>query len=51
MEEPEKYNDVEKDTLQYCVQGTFTPNGYRRGQTDTRWQSLDKLTAVQPRGL
>ena len=44
MKNPEKYNTVKKDVLQYLVQGTFTPDGYARGQTDTRWQSLRELT-------
>ena len=35
MAAPAKYNDVKKNTLQFCVQGTFTPEGYARGQTDT----------------
>ena len=30
--------------LQFCVQGTFTPENYDRGQVDTRWQSLHQLT-------
>ena len=44
MAAPEKYNDVKKNALQFCVQGTFTPEGFQRGQTDTRWQSLEQLT-------
>ena len=31
--------------LQLCVQGTFIPDGYERGTTDTRWQSVDELMA------
>ena len=44
MKAAEKYNDVEKSSVEYCVQGTFTPEGYARGQTDTRWQTLAQLT-------
>ena len=46
MSKPEKYNDVEKDSLQFCVQGTFTVEGYMydKGSTDTRWQTLEQLT-------
>lgn len=44
MKDAEKFNDVKKNALQFCVQGTFTPEGYQRGRIDTRWQTLDQLT-------
>ena len=37
MKEPDKYNDVEKDALQFCVQGT------NQGRIDTRWQTVEEL--------
>ena len=45
MKPAEKFNDVKKSTLQLCVQGTSIPNGYERGNTDTRWQSIEELVA------
>ena len=45
MKPPERYNDIEKRTLQLCVQGTFVPEGYDRGCVDTRWQSIEELSA------
>ena len=44
MKAPEKYNDVKKNALQFCVQGTFTAAGYARGAMDTRWQTVDELS-------
>ena len=43
MKPAERFNDVKKTVLQLCVQGTFIPDGYTRGTTDTRWQSIDEL--------
>ena len=43
MKGAERYNDIAKNNMQYCVQGTFTVEGYARGHTDTRWQKLDEL--------
>ena len=40
----DKFNDVKKNTLQFCVQGTFKAEGYRRGPTDVRCQTLEQLT-------
>ena len=40
----DRLNDVKKTTLQLCVQGTFKAEGYRRGPTDVRWQTLEQLT-------
>ena len=40
----DKFNDVKKDALHFCVQGTFKAEGYARGPTDVRWQSLQQLT-------
>ena len=45
MKPAERFNDVRKTVLQLCVQGTFVPDGYERGTTDTRWQSVDELVA------
>ena len=45
MKPAEKYNDVKKTALQLCVQGTFVPEGYDRGCTDTRWQTMDELVS------
>ena len=45
MKPAERFNDVKKTVLQLCVQGTFIPDGYERGTTDTRWQSIDELVA------
>ena len=45
MKPAERYNDVKKSTLQLCVQGTFVPEGYERGCVDTRWQSIEELSA------
>ena len=45
MKPAERFNDVKKTVLQLCVQGTFIPDGYERGTTDTRWQSVDELMA------
>ena len=44
MKPDERLNDVKKNSLQYCVQGTFTAEGYARGVMDTRWQTLEQLT-------
>ena len=44
MGSDDKFNDIKKSTLQFCVQGTFKAEGYTRGPTDVRWQSLDQLT-------
>ena len=41
-----KYNSIKKTSLQFCVQGTFIPEGYERGTTDTRWQTVDELVAA-----
>ena len=38
----DKMNDVKKSELHFCVQGTFKAEGYRRGPTDVRWQSLEQ---------
>ena len=43
MSAPQKYNDVKTDALQLCVQGTFTVEGYAKGRTDTRWQTIAEL--------
>ena len=45
MGSDDKFNDVKKSTLQFCVQGTFkAEDGTRAGPTDVkrraRWQSL-----------
>ena len=40
MSAPQQYNDVKTDALQLCVQGTFTVEGYAKGRTDTRWQTI-----------
>ena len=45
MKPAERYNDVKKAAVQLCVQGSFVPEGYARGVTDTRWQSIEELTA------
>ena len=39
-----KFNDVNKNKLHFCVQGTFKADGYERGPIDIRWQSLEQLT-------
>ena len=39
-------NDVKTDALQLCVQGTFTVEGYARGRTDTRWQTIAELAEL-----
>ena len=44
MAKPARYNDIKKSALQFCVQGEFTCEGYARGETDTRWQSLQQLS-------
>ena len=44
MKPDEKFNDVKKNSLQFCVQGTFTAEGYARGLTDTRWQTVQQLS-------
>ena len=44
MKPDEKFNDVKKTNLQFIVQGTFTAEGYAKGMTDTRWQTLEQLT-------
>lgn len=44
MKPDDKFNAVKKNSLQYCVQGTFTAEGYARGMVDTRWQTLEQLT-------
>ena len=44
MSTDDKFNDVKKSTLHFCVQGTFKAEGYKRGPTDVRWQSLEQLT-------
>ena len=44
MKADDKFNDVEKTSLHYLVQGTFTAEGYARGVVDTRWQTLQQLT-------
>ena len=41
---PARYNNISKSVLQYCVQGTFTVEGYAKGHDDTRWQTLAQLT-------
>ena len=46
MRSAERYNDVNKKAPQFCVQGTFLPDGYAKGQMDTRWQTLDELTGA-----
>lgn len=46
MKPAEKYNSIKKTSLQFCVQGTFIPEGYERGTTDTRWQTVDELVAA-----
>ena len=38
-----RYGHLTITVPQYCVQGTFTVEGYARGHTDTRWQKLDEL--------
>ena len=43
MEAPERYNEVDKTSLDYCVQGTYTVEGYKRGAVDTRWQTVQDL--------
>ena len=43
MKADERFNEVKKSTLQFCVQGTFTAEGYARGMVDTRWQTLEQL--------
>ena len=42
MKRKERYNEVEKNELQFCVQGTFNFEEDARGHTDTRWQTLGK---------
>ena len=44
MDAPARYNDIDKTELEFCVQGTFTVEGYVKGATDTRWQSLQQLS-------
>ena len=44
MKAPAKYNAINKDELQFCVQGKFKVEGYDRGHTDTRWQTIDDMT-------
>ena len=44
MEWPDRYNDIKKNALQYCVQGTYAVEGYAKGHDDTRWQTLEQLT-------
>jgi hypothetical protein len=44
MKLAEKYNSIKKTSL--CVQGTFIPEGYERGTTDARWQTVDELVAA-----
>jgi hypothetical protein len=46
MKPAEKYNSIKKTSLQFCVQGTFIPEGYERGTTNTRWQTVDELVAA-----
>jgi len=44
MKPKQRRNEVKKDTLQFCVQGTFNcGEDDDRGETDTRWQTLDEL--------
>lgn len=45
MKAAERFNDIKINALQLCVQGTFVPEGYQRGCTDTRWQSIQELSA------
>ena len=49
MEWSERYNDVEKKSLQFCVQGSFAFAGDKRGHTDMRWETLDQLVACTTR--
>jgi hypothetical protein len=44
MKPDERFNDVTKSSLQFCVQGTFTAESYTRGMVDTRWQTLEQLS-------
>jgi hypothetical protein len=44
MKTDERFNDVTKSSLQFCVQGTFTAESYTRGMVDTRWQTLEQLS-------
>eukprot|EP00964_Phaeocystis_antarctica_P118794 scaffold82531_cov56-Phaeocystis_antarctica.AAC.1 len=38
MNRKQRWNTVEKSTLQYCVQGTFNcEDGDERGEPDARW--------------
>ena len=43
MKRKERYNEVKKTELQFCVQGTFNYEDDARGHTDTRWQTLEEL--------
>ena len=44
MKRKERYNDIPKKSLEFCVQGTFNFDDDQRGHTDTRWQTLAELT-------
>ena len=39
----ERYNDVEKHSLEFCVQGDFKFEGMRKGHSDIRWLSVEEL--------
>ena len=41
----ERYNEVAKSSMDYCVQGTFKFEGMVKGHGDIRWLAVEKLAA------